>query len=132
MALTQIWIHPPYFTSTMLLPIASVDIHLYIYIYIYIRMSECIAFLIFTFLCRIIFQTLLFILLSKLRFVTLRVIISQTIFFILFKFYGLILSFILTVVFWLVNTSSCNNKTNHDMWGNIYIYRKEYLQERDC
>ena len=22
-----------------------------------------------------------------------------------------------SVVFWLVNTSSCNNKTNHDMWG---------------
>ena len=29
------------------------------------------------------------------------------------------------VVFWLVNTSSSNNKTNHDMW------RKQlYLQER--
>ena len=37
------------------------------------------------------------------------------------------------VVFWLVNTSSSNNKTNHDMWGkNSYIYRKEYLQESDC
>ena len=29
-----------------------------------------------------------------------------------------------TVVFWLVNTSSSNNKTNHDLWGNSYIYRK--------
>ena len=29
-----------------------------------------------------------------------------------------------SVVFWLVNTSSSNNKTNHDMWGNTYIYRK--------
>ena len=39
---------------------------------------------------------------------------------------------IICVVFWLVNTISSNNKTNHDMWGNSYIYRKEYLEERDC
>ena len=37
------------------------------------------------------------------------------------------------VVYWLVNTSSSNNKTNHDMWGKkSYIYKKEYLQESDC
>ena len=36
------------------------------------------------------------------------------------------------VVFWLVNTSNYKSKTNHDMWGNIYIYRKEYLQEKGC
>ena len=34
------------------------------------------------------------------------------------------LGYWLTVVFWLVNTSSSNKKTNHDMWGNSYIYRK--------
>ena len=37
-----------------------------------------------------------------------------------------------SVVVWLMNTSSSNNKTNHDMWGNSYIYKKKYLQERGC
>ena len=42
-----------------------------------------------------------------------------------------------TVVFWLVNTSSSNityNITYNLQWSteeNSYIYRKEYLQERD-
>ena len=34
------------------------------------------------------------------------------------------LSPLLFVVFWLLNTSSSNSKTNHDMWGNRYIDRK--------
>ena len=44
--LTQLCIQPPFFTSTMLLPMASVDIsHIYMYIYILLRRSEWIKFL---------------------------------------------------------------------------------------
>ena len=35
-----------------------------------------------------------------------------------------------TVVFWLVNTSSSNNKTNHDMWGK-YIFTGKSIHKRE-
>ena len=41
-------------------------------------------------------------------------------------------SLIICVVFWLVNTSSSNNKETTICEENSYIHRKEYLQEKNC
>ena len=54
------------------------------------------------------------------------IVVKRRIFFLLREFESLVAK---AVVFWLVNTISSKNKTNHDMWGNSYTYRKSIYKK---
>ena len=47
------------------------------------------------------------------------------------QFVNFVFSGFLCVVFWLVNTSSNDNKTNHDMWEEIVIFTGKSIYKRE-